>query len=145
MASPLIIPFDNNPASVSVKTTSYTIPSGKFARLIVNLEGSAQFTINGVVALRGVQSTVLSSSLLRVQVKPYESRNIFGTSVPTNQNGLLTNESGSTITNTPAPSAAFTSTTDQKCITQEVWVSSGTVISGSGVFRIIVTEYNAIS
>ena len=31
MASRLIIPFDNNPVSTTIKTASYTIPAGKYA------------------------------------------------------------------------------------------------------------------
>lgn len=33
MSAKLIVPFDNNPASTSIKTTSYTIPAGKYARV----------------------------------------------------------------------------------------------------------------
>jgi hypothetical protein len=31
MASRLIVPFDNNPSSTTLKTSSYTIPAGKYA------------------------------------------------------------------------------------------------------------------
>jgi hypothetical protein len=51
MASPLIIPFDNNPVSASVKTTSYTIPSGKFARVYVAAHSGGTMSINGVIAV----------------------------------------------------------------------------------------------
>jgi hypothetical protein len=33
MSSRFVVPFDNNPASTSFKTASYTIPSGKYARV----------------------------------------------------------------------------------------------------------------
>ena len=33
MSSKVLIPFNNNPASTSVKTASYTIPAGKYAKI----------------------------------------------------------------------------------------------------------------
>jgi hypothetical protein len=33
MSAPFIIPFNNNPASTSIKTASYTIPAGKYAKI----------------------------------------------------------------------------------------------------------------
>jgi hypothetical protein len=38
MASPIIIPFDNNPISTTVKSASYTIPAGKYAKITVQDE-----------------------------------------------------------------------------------------------------------
>lgn len=34
MAAPFIIPFNQQPVSVSVKTTSYTMPAGKYAKVV---------------------------------------------------------------------------------------------------------------
>jgi hypothetical protein len=34
MASRLIVPFDFNPASTTIKTSSYTVPAGKYARIV---------------------------------------------------------------------------------------------------------------
>ena len=45
MTSRVIVPFDNNPTSTSIKTTSYTVPAGKYAR-VQNLHGD--LTINTV-------------------------------------------------------------------------------------------------
>jgi hypothetical protein len=45
MASRLIVPFDNNPASTSVKTSSYTVPVGKYAKVSTL---SAFFSIDSV-------------------------------------------------------------------------------------------------
>lgn len=44
MSSRVFVPFDNNPASVSIKTSSYIIPEGKYAK--VNTL-SALFSMNG--------------------------------------------------------------------------------------------------
>lgn len=46
MSSRVFVPFDNNPTSVSVKTESYTIPAGKYAK-VKNLCGN--FSINGTL------------------------------------------------------------------------------------------------
>ena len=46
----MFIPFNHQPDSVSVKTGSYTIPAGKYARVQV-LEGNADFTIGGSIAI----------------------------------------------------------------------------------------------
>lgn len=40
----LVVPFDNNPVSTTIKTTSYTIPAGKYARVKPLY---ADFTLNG--------------------------------------------------------------------------------------------------
>jgi hypothetical protein len=45
MTSRVIVPFDNNPTSTSIKTTAYTVPAGKYAR-VQNLHGD--LTINTV-------------------------------------------------------------------------------------------------
>ena len=45
MTSRVIVPFDNNPTSTSIKTTAYTVPAGKYAR-VQNLTGD--LTIDGV-------------------------------------------------------------------------------------------------
>jgi hypothetical protein len=125
MSSRVFVPFDNNPLAVSVKTASYTIPTGRFARVLINLEGSATFTIGGVTAIRGTQNSVLAGANLRTNT--------------TISNALITTSSPGTV------GAAFTDTTDQKTTIAELWLPSGTVINGTGTWRAVVMEYNAIS
>ena len=65
-------------------------------------------------------------------------------STSTAPGGLLTGaSSGALATRTPV--TVFANVTDQKTVMFDVWVPSGTVVSGTGTFRIIVTEYNEIS
>jgi hypothetical protein len=45
MAAPIVVPFNNNPSSISQKTTSYTIPAGKYAYVIPS---DIRATVNGV-------------------------------------------------------------------------------------------------
>jgi hypothetical protein len=124
MSSSVYIPSTSSgsftpPASISVKTASYTIPAGRYARVLVNLEGSATFTINAVLALRGTQNNILSGSSL-----------VLGTPSP----ALLTTSSTGT-------GSAFTSTADQKVVVQDFWCPTGTVISGTLTWRAVVEEY----
>lgn len=152
MTSRVIIPFNNCPSSVSVKTASYTIPSGKYALLTVNLIGTATFTIDGVTALQGAQNNTITNfnGLFRgTGTAAIASGNQY------TRGGLVLNTAPSTNTyaiDTAAysptanqPVQVFANETDQKVIISEVWVPTGTVISGTGTFRIIVQEYNGIS
>jgi len=111
------------PVAVSVKTAGYTIPNSRVARLTVNLEGSATFTIDGVTALRGTQNSVLGSS---------------GLAYTSTLSGQL--NTGNTGSN---GAASFTSATDQKTVVAQLTVPAGTIINGTGTFRIIVEEYYA--
>jgi len=61
MAAPIIIPFDNNPASTSIKTTSYTIPNGKFAR-VRDMSGDLTLDNNPVYFILTTKSVTTSSN-----------------------------------------------------------------------------------
>ena len=140
MASNLYIPFNFAPSSVAVKTGSYTIPAGKYARVVVNLIGSATFTIGGVTALSGTQNSVITSdnNLYRVGGTP-------GT-IATGNSGQLgtTSFSGAPGTSTSAVTV-FANTTDQKSTVAEYWFPTGTIINGTGTWRATVMEYNEIT
>jgi hypothetical protein len=129
MSAPFIVPFNFQPDSVSVITSSYTIPAGKYARVVVNLEGSATVTINGTTALRGTQNSVLASDNLAVRVSGATE-------------GALINDGG---TGSVSLGAAYNETTDQKTVISDFWCPTGTVIGGTGTWRAIVTIYSAIS
>lgn len=141
MPAPFIVPFNFCPDSVSVKTSSYTIPAGKFARLVVNLIGTSTFTIGGVTALQGTSTTVINSSanLYRASGTP----TTLSASVPPGT-GLVNNASPSNAGVTTV-AAVFGNSTEEKVITIDIWVPTGTVISGTGTFRITVQEYSMIS
>jgi hypothetical protein len=136
MSAAFIVPFNQQPFSVAVKTATYTIPAGYYARAIVNLEGAATFTIDAVTALRGTQNSVLGSSVL-----DYHNATDVGGSVVGQ-----TLYSGSGPTSAAARVGdAFTSVTDQKSITQELRLPTGTVINGTGTWRAVVELYPMIS
>lgn len=131
MSAPFIVPFNFQPVSVSVKTASYTIPAGKYARVLVNLEGSATFTIGGVTAIRGTENTVLASDNLRTVTPASQQSNALYTS---------TGE-----TSASAVGGAFNESVRQTAITAELWLPTGTVINGTGTWRAVVMEYNEIT
>jgi hypothetical protein len=62
MAAPIVLPFNNNPASTSIKTAAYTIPSGKYAR-VKNLHGDLTIdTIPHYVVLQSFTRVLSSGS-----------------------------------------------------------------------------------
>ena len=114
-----------NPIAISVKTAGYTIPANRYARAVVNLEGTATFTIDAVTALRGTQNSVLGSSAMDGSLANVSE---FGINVQTS-------------TASWGGAAAFTSATDQKTVVQDFFLPSGTVINGTGTWRAVVEEY----
>lgn len=134
MASRLIIPFDNNPASISVKTASYTVPSGKYAKVHYNLEGSASISIDGVTAVRGTQASQLGSS----QMVGYNGGGTGGA-----DNFVLS--ASQPLSTAASAGLAFTSVTGQVTVVGDIFAPSGTVITGAGTWRAVVMEYNSIS
>ena len=57
----LAIPFNNQPESTSVETTTYTIASGKYARVTL-LDQTDDFEIDSVVAISGAEVTGSAST-----------------------------------------------------------------------------------
>lgn len=62
MASKLIVPFNYQPFSVSVKTGAYTIPAGYYAFVSAFCDAGETFSIGGVVALRGNSAIAASGT-----------------------------------------------------------------------------------
>ena len=178
MSSRVFVPFDNNPLAVSVKTASYTIPTGRFAKVYVECDSGGQFTINGAVAVDtdpviNVSVSIASSNALTYTAPSNYKANV---SVYSNTSGLLVYQSGLTatyqqavnslssgggmglITVGPGGSVSITSSgAAAKAIVgyaepsnatnrqAEFFLPAGTVISGSGNWKAVVMEYNAIS
>ena len=69
-----LIPFDNNPVSTEVKTGTYTIPTGKYARVTV-IDGGTVFEIDSVVARepynQSSSSTIVGTGLLFTNSTPF--------------------------------------------------------------------------
>ena len=130
------IPFNFQPASVSVKTSSYTIPIGKYAYVSANVEGTGTFTIGGDIALRGTTSSQITNT----------------SSIARSRLGSFPNTSSSSILTTNATpdagdsaSFGYGSATFTESVTSSYWIPAGSVISGSGTWRATVSLYNEIS
>lgn len=136
MTARLVIPFDNCPVSVSVKTGSYTIPSGQYARTVASVSDGGTFTIGGTTALHSKASTswsVLASDNLKLA--DYSSSTGF----------LATVQSASGLTSAGAAfseTTAYASGTSQNA---EFWLPAGTVINGTGTWAATVMLYNVVS
>lgn len=59
----IVVPFNHQPDSVSIQTSTYTIPSGKYARVTVT-DFTADFTIDSVVAIEKIRFTGSASNIV---------------------------------------------------------------------------------
>lgn len=143
MSSAFIVPFNQQPFSVAVKTGSYTIPAGYYARAIVNLEGSATFTIDAVTAIRGTQSNSLGSSPLSA----FQRTVIVDGGGGTSTRWALLADGAPPSSGNPdsADSDAFVTSVNQKTTIAEIRLPTGTVINGTGTWRAVVELYPMIS
>lgn len=62
MASPIIIPFDNNPALTNTVYDTYTCPSGKFARVRIELLAGFMLLNNKCIFSATLEDVVLQSA-----------------------------------------------------------------------------------
>jgi hypothetical protein len=62
MGAPIIVPFNFQPVSTTVRTAGYTLPSGRYAYVTAFCDTGQTFSINGVVALQGNASTAESGT-----------------------------------------------------------------------------------
>jgi outer membrane lipoprotein SlyB len=167
MSAPFIVPFNFQPVSVSVKTGSYTIPSGKYARVYVECENGGTFTINGNTAMdtdallsatthqtnSGIAVTYTTPANYRAEVIYLDSGTINGF-VGGNSGGVLKNNyfsigPGQTVSTSNIGtfgsiigSAIPGNATNRNA---DFWLPTGTVINGTGIWRAVVMEYNEIT
>jgi hypothetical protein len=113
-----------NPVAVSVKTAGYTIPANRYARAVVNLIGSATFTINAVTALQGTQATLASTG-------PTVNRGTDGTSFGSIQ----------AVTGAGIGTHSWSGVTYQETTVKDYFLPAGTIINGTGTWRAVVEEY----
>lgn len=167
MASNLVIPFDNNPASVTVVTTSYTVPAGKYARILAECDSGGIVTVNGSSAITssafinvgvssgfaGGQATYSVPSGYRFDGQGTSQVAINNISYPMTANGVSAFDihagPGGTANSLNSSAFAYTSGVASPSNATnrqgEMFVPTGTVISGSGSWRAVVMLYNVIS
>jgi len=130
MTAPYIIPFDNCPVSIDVKTGSYTVPTGSYARCLASVSDGGTFTIDTKTALRSKAST--SWSVLASDNIPFVSSGQIATA-----SAAVTSTGGGFNETT-----AYTSGTTDSA---EFWLPEGTVINGTGTWSGTVMLYNKIT
>jgi hypothetical protein len=182
MAAPIVLPFNFSPsASPSVKTTSYTVPTGKYAQVKCYFEGIETQTANTTTVLNSRTITLNGVTVL----VPY-AQGCFGNSgsigtftITLNRPGFILLNAGSNINNggsfaigplsilttsggvTYSLSGVSTTFTFTVGLAGDIrylasiryetpqestfWAKAGDVITGTGNWRALVTEYNAIS
>ena len=171
MSAPFFLPFNFQPSSVAVKTGSYTIPAGKYARVTATIEGAGTFTINAVSALSGtsfVNVDVVSavSATASYTVPSGFSAAITGISSAETTFSVNANGSNTLAANTYSathyigPAGTFTvagvfthsariqglqTLSNNGILVETFWIPTGTIINGTGTWRAVVEEYNEIT
>ena len=182
MAAPIVVPFNfSPPVSPSIKTTSYTVPTGKYAQVKAYFEGmetqtanatttlnSRTITLNGVTILvpysQGVTGNIsgITSSTYTLPRSGYIFVTYFsgtagGSSVTIGSlnTGVLSANtiyvssgvsSNFIVGNTGVVTILFnTKITYDVETSATFWAKAGDVITGTGNWRALVTEYNVIS
>lgn len=170
----IFIPFNHQPFSVSVKTVSYTIPAGFYARAVVEADNGGIFTIDTVnametAALVNVDSYQLANNVNLSYTVPsgYRSEVYFnaGASGPTdaviNGNTSTSVSYGTGMVEVKlgpggVVSLAANSTGARSIVGQSIpakstyakdtfWLPTGTVINGTGNWKAVVELYPMIS
>jgi hypothetical protein len=175
MSAPFIVPFNFQPVSVSVKTASYTIPAGKYARVVVEVDSGGVFTIGGVSAVTssafvnidtvagfsGGTATYTVPTGFRAEACFAPASGGAGTTAQINGNvvealGLVQYYDDHSIgpggvMSVVSPGGGVSSVQGVAIPSNathrqaDFWLPTGAVISGSGNWRAVVMEYNQIS
>ena len=168
--APIVVPFDYEPESVSVKTGAYSIPAGKYAKVTAQVFKNGSFTIDSNVALEALPGLALN--VLVNNLSPYtvpQGYIAHFTFLPTSGGGQVLQINGVNLVTPPfgssadpkdfmtMPAGAVLSSTGgggndieltggleplARDIVGEFWVTEGTNISISGDGQYTVSLYN---
>ena len=167
------IPFNFQPTTVSVETSSFTVPSGKYANVNAYVENGGSFTIDGDSALisqAGVLADVIkvasentasytvpdgyrfegqathaaNASVVIDSVKAGECDDLVAASIKAGP-GSVIKTTGASNTNIDITGFSIRESSPETNSTHSFWLPSGTVISGSGSWRATVSLFNEIS
>jgi len=135
MAAPIVVPFNNNPASISIKTASYTIPAGKYA--IVSPK-SAFFTLNGVDVFSIDQSFSYTETSASAVIRYFVSDGAFsfitsisGTRTGNTSAGSVTLSAGSTNSFTSSGYTSLNRTLNGTSSASNIQIPTGTLYVSS--------------
>lgn len=164
------IPFNFQPVSTSIKTSSYTIPSGQFAYVVAYVENGGTFTIDGVTsidsnaAVAADYNTIILDSTINGTFYTVPSGYRFEGTAQANVgfkidgNTRTTGSSELQVSLGSGSTLATRSTSDyylygaeikeaepETNATENFWLPTGTVINGTGTWRATVSLYNEIT
>lgn len=172
MSAPFIVPFNHCPVSVSVITSSYTVPSGKYAKVVAECDSGGIVTLNGSNAITTaafVNVDVTSSSTATYTVPSNYRASVCGATAAADTFVINGNVGGSIGANaytqaydvgpggTFATNFTFLSGSGTRAVQgvaipsnatnrqAEFFLPAGTVLSGSGNWRAVLMLYNVIS
>lgn len=173
MSAPFIVPFNFQPVAVSVKTTSYTIPAGKYAQVFIEVYSGGIFTINAVNSITSdpfLNIDYAGTAIGTIYTVPAGYRAIIPAIGSSGADNFSVNGNTSATFNTSAnvlltgvnieigPSGTLASAgSGSKAVSgvaipsnathkeTTFWLPTGTVLSGTGNWRATVMEYNMIS
>lgn len=166
----LFLPFNHRPSSTTVRTSSYSIPSGKYARVIVQVENGGSFSINGSTALTSDDGDVISvgvSSSNPSYVVPsgytfvgqagggsvngvtIDGNELFSTAGDSRYNQINAGGGSTVAVSSSGGTVYLTGYATKNCFessksTAEFWIPNGATINGSGSWRATVEEYDIV-
>jgi hypothetical protein len=130
MANSHFIPHDGNPTTATVKTGSYTVPAGSWAKVKAHCHGTATFTIDAIAALKTTQTTQTTKTASLLLMDNFTS-------------GQLATSAGGTPGVTPAET--FATVTFYPSVSEQFNVPTGTVLNVTGDARYTVELYPIIT
>lgn len=124
------IPFNFNPASVSVETSgSSTVPAGQYAHVTATVSGTGTFSINGTVAQNAKTSTVTTqTSTALIDIDTGAGTGL--STAPFNTGG------------TTSPAFGYTAQQVHTSTTGSYWLPSGATITVSGDAKAVIQLFD---
>lgn len=143
MAAPIVIPFNNNPASSSVRSASYTIPAGKYAYFTAGYIyfseslGTNPATQTRTAPLITVDGVSIDHDIL---LNVTATNTAVSTRTITYNLGLQSSENRYVYSSSPSTAASFTISLN--CLYGETNTAAGsnsTVVTTSNTFGLVNT------
>jgi len=171
----IAIPFNFQPTSVSVKTSSYNIPTGSYAYVTAYVEDGGGFTIDGATALTSQVSTssvgasVIAVSTTGTYAVPsgyiFEGQaggsgvngvtiggtaalgtsNYYNTIRAGGGDTVAVSTSGGAVGLTGYAYRAYTTGLQETSVTASFWIPAGTNITGSGTWKATVSLFSELT
>jgi hypothetical protein len=155
MASPIILPFNNQPVSTQKGTGTYTCPAGKYARVTVNVRARATASLTAAASLNattpGTHETNVANESFDIWVGPGDTvsatlSNASGTQAVGSNISLATRTAATTVTvNHNAAAIGIIEAVASCQVSTGAGGSATLTSSGSSSFHFFAQEYNILS